>query len=72
MHDIFFRRKIVSRVQRVNELAAGKGLGKVTANQINVDEPMIERKRGAGVTRIDQVEAFMVGRRVRNKRCSAM
>ena len=72
MHDILFRRNIVSRVQRVNELAAGKGLGTVTASQMNVDEPMIERKRDAGVTRIDQMEAFIVGRRVRNKRCSAM
>ena len=33
---------------------------------------MIARKRDAGITRTEQVEACMVGRRVRKKRFSAM
>ena len=53
-------------------VAAGKGRGTVTTNQIDVDESMIATKRDAGFTRTDQAEALMVGRRVRNKCCGAM
>ena len=66
-----FRGKITGRVQNVDEVAADKGRGTVTASQIDVDESFA-RKRDAGVTRIYQVEAFIVNRRVRNKRCGAM
>ena len=69
---MFFRGKNISGVQHVNEVAAGKGRGTVTANKMDLDESMIARKRDAGVTCVEQMEAFMVGRRVRNKRCGAM
>ena len=69
---MFFRVKDISSVQHVNDVAAGKGRGTVNANSLDLDESMIARNICAGVTCIEQVEAFMVGRRVRNKRCGPM
>ena len=57
-------------MQHVDEVATGKGRGTVTAYQFDADESMVARKRDASVTRIEQVEPFMVGQRVRDKRCS--
>ena len=41
--DMFFLGKIISRVQHINEVAADKGRGTVTANEIDFDESMIDR-----------------------------
>ena len=38
-----FRGKITGRVQNVDEVAADKGRGTVTANEIDFDESMIDR-----------------------------
>ena len=68
----FFVKKISGRGQHVDEVATDKSRGTITANQIDVDESTVARKRDAGVTRVEQVEAFVVGRIVRNKRSSVM
>ena len=66
---MFFRGKIRGRVQYVDEEATGKGRAPSLRTK---SMSMVSRKRDAGITRIEPVEVFKVGRRVRNKRCSAM
>ena len=48
-----------------------QGPGHRSASQSDFDEFMVARERNAGVTRIELVEAFRVGRRTRNKCCNA-
>lgn len=48
-HDTFFRGTIISRVQRVDEVTAGKGRSAITAKLFDVDDSMIARKRDSGV-----------------------
>ena len=69
---LLFRGTVSGYVPHVDAAATSKDRGNVTLNQTDINESMIARKRAAGATCVEQVEAFMAGRRVGNNRCGAM